>query len=317
MNRRTAKPINSVYRILPTYSPGPGAFIQQGTLGLAFRKPQEVEVIEPGSAEGGILKRFGGSGSQGLYPTKQDATLVHQQVLTNCPLPAALSAIVHTDPDKIKSLIRSKPGRKPVSIHYDAFHNRNNDPLKYKPINLYEVSFRDGRKILVSGLIYFQGSIVYAYSSDRTAWVPLIEKAYVLKFNNTVYEDLDKGTGGLSVLAVMLDLVGKCDHYNIDTMTQTKSIKPDDVTGPSRDTFSLPSSRFGDNTLESVLRKADTLPTVAGAKDHATKAIGWHAYTVLGMTGDKVKLREAMRDSSLSLTLLEFKQDFDTVIQGY
>lgn len=297
------------------FNPGPGRFVAASHLtslvvgmasppapagsGSASTAPQ-VTVIEPVSRAGGKLWRFGGPDSNGLYPTKSEASLVHQQEITNCPVLAILSALVHTCRKQINELIREVPGT-PISNIFEV------GPPKTKPKKLYAVSFSDGDVIHVSDLVYFQyDRPVYGYSDDHTAWVPLIEKAYVLrKATDFVYENL---SGQVTLEYAMVDMLGPCLKVDVTPTGATSYKIQFDEDGILVESGKR--KKLSDDQLLAVLRDASSMATIAG---HGKE---WHTYTVLKVENKMITLREAMRDKTKAVGISDFKKQYDSVVQA-
>jgi hypothetical protein len=292
-------------------------WVQQSLREGKLTDTQCKQVIEPYSEKSTEMRRIGGEKSKGLLPTKSDASLVHQQNLGNCPLPAVLSALVHVCPKQISHIIQEVRG-KPVStvVTKDRTGNLilNGPPKKVKPHRLFRIQFSDGDEKCVSDLLYFRnGQLLYGFSMDRTEWVPLIEKAYLLHRIGWAYEMMEDN---VDVDVVMLDLVGPClkldlfksEFFNI-SFNDEEDINEEDK------------KKLNDGQLCKVLKDAPKLATIATSKNRPKKAMRHHTYTVLMVTKSKegkclIHLREATRDSILTLTVKQFKADFDLVIQA-
>lgn len=287
---------------------------------LRRREPVTNSGLSPISVEGLPL---------GLNKIK--ATAIQQRRLTNCPLPAVMAAMANACSAKIVRMFQETSGV--VKSWFDG----EKENARFMTNRIIQVQFRTG-SIRVSSVLYFDsfGSPRFARSTDTGAgWVSYLEKAYVVHRAQHRYENLDMdSSNALSVHQVMIDLLGRYDKIELETVVVTKKGKQvvtaqGDVwknLNENLETTEVYDDLSGDkleSSLEKRLRKVKIKATVATTPAHEELhtrlgLVGQHTYAVISYNDsrDRITLYDAMRGEIKEVSLDDFKIAFDGLYQA-
>jgi hypothetical protein len=254
---------------------------------------QLKEISEPSPRSddlswGILLKRY----SLELFESNQDPEFseVRQGGVHNCPLPAFLAAMVHTKTFSSKIKIaetkqKVKSGYSDKGAYPDS--NKTSNLEKDETDRFFTVEFPGSQSVEVTDFLWSSTSeITYARSSKKALWVSLIEKAFVRLWVKGGYDTLADANKGPDANTVIERMSGSADAVEVQTLT--------------------------DAELKARITKAKTVPTIARSK--AGDANLAHAYTVLGLEGEKVKLFNALNGTTDERTLASFKTRFDYLL---
>lgn len=217
---------------------------------------------------------------------------VKQGAIFNCPLPALLAAMLHTNTlshyvsiteksQKVKSKYRDR------SVYPSS--NKTASLEKDETQTLFEVQFPGNKKTEVTNFFWSNAAseIEYGRSSAGALWVSIIEKAFVVLKAGASYETLSDANKGPSA--------------NDTVEFVTGSVHVDEP------------GKLSDPVLTTLLSNARTIPMIARRANPVNTFA--HSYAVLGISQGKVQLYDALQQKTTQPTLAKFKQDYDFVLR--
>jgi hypothetical protein len=284
-------PFDTTGIVVPTGNPR-GPLGQQDAVPTQTKQLKKISEPAPRNDDlswGILLIRH----SLDLFENNKDPEFseVRQGGVHNCPLPAFLAAMVHTNTFSNKIKI-SETKQKVKSDHSDKtrYPDSNKTPNldKDETNRFFTVEFPGSESAEVTDFLWSDkfSTITYAHSSKSALWVSLVEKAFVRRWVTGGYETLADANTGPDANEVIEHMFGSADAVEVQTLKDAEIIVR--------------------------LTKAKTVPTIARSKaDDANLA---HAYTVLGLKGDKVELFNALSGKTEERTLASFKARFDYLL---
>jgi len=232
---------------------------------------------------------------------------VVQGRLDNCPVAAALMALARATPERIQEMISRIPGQ----VRY-RYRLRAEERLGTAPLS-YTVRLPAAAPVRVSNMLYAgPEGILYAHSSNHSAWVSFLEKGYAASKRGGYVALSQVGTGALDApdtRQVFTEIVGPCD---------TAYLGERDYRFISHDLQDQP---LNDTILQHMFHLARRRPTIAASRPQASRGSGvraGHSYGVLGFAGGNVHLRDPRGgpDAELHVTLEEFREAFLALLQA-
>lgn len=232
-----------------------------------------------------------------LY-AKKDAPApedVEQGGLPNCPLAALLAALAHTPAGRkyVVSLVTEHSALVETELSAVAGELQEPPPGNKIVSNRYFTVKLSKKAIEVSDVFYTSDhdsgyALIYMREPNSVLWPCVIEKAFAQMLGGYGKLDGDKMTVQVFWEAVM---ASKPDGFAVSQQTSDAKIKE-------------------------AVQNAPTTPTVAASKNDAKAVTAWHGFTVLGMKGTKIELYDANTTKKLSLTLEEFRANFQAILYG-
>ncbi len=170
----------------------------------------------------------------------------------------------------------------------------------------------------MSPLLYHWGDkkdLVFARCTDGSGWASYIEKAYVMFRAQHTYEQMDTSSGSspVTVDQIFYDFVGR---YHKIQWIQGRGGGAPDVFLNNSPGLARGNADYTRTYLKNFIAKCRYYPTIATTWSRPSNLIGDHSYVVTGLSGDRVKVWEAMRDSSKTVRLRDFFDEFDTVYRA-
>lgn len=268
---------------------------------------QRFKRREPRSLQSSDLQTW----TKSIFPTGGvDWRTVKQQNLIGCPLPAVLTALANACPKQFK-LILQGPFKADIDSWVDGLTEEHFSNKEY-----FRVNFSRGWSQRLTPMLYMMGSKpFYALSTDGTAWVSLIEKAYVMFRAGHLYENLnaDEGATPPTVEQIMFDFFGP--FIGVKNLSKPDVVNFVSGSGPGGTNWDITDSR---TSLLTLLRNANKRATIAVTHDENSGfgLINFHTYSVIKYDRGHIYVHEAMRGSDAKLTLDQFKKGFESVYQA-
>ena len=233
---------------------------------------------------------------------------VIQGRLNNCPVGATLMALAHTTPAIIPGMV--------TSLEDSASESEEEGESAAAAIRLYRVSLPMHAPVEITNRLYFTGesltatNISYTRSSNNTAWMSFIEKAYAATLRRGYVTLSRVGAGGPGIpdtRDVFTAIAGSCETG---------------VFGGDGNQFYSSSGELTplrSGQLRTMFRQARHRATIAATRSDTRGPVeASHSYTVLGFAGGQVHLRNPRGGprAVVSLTEEQFQQYFFAIIQA-
>lgn len=252
---------------------------------------------------------------------KLDPTGITQQLLTNCPLPALLSAMAHASPERLAKMIRQvEHGTPRTAWFYGSAVPEGQEPLKTS--TTFIVKFQH-RAVEITPRLYLgsHNQPRFTMVDDGSGWASYIEKAYVsyrAGYHYSEFDLLGRAANPLSVERIVEDVATDFDMIDITNNTRFRDfepVSPDPPPGYLEDFQSTDSRRFRGTqgttrALEALLKNVDSRPTIATSR--------LHTRSVIGFSDNKVLLYDAIANrqpAKFNMELRHFVAQHDRVYQ--
>lgn len=215
-----------------------------------------------------------------------DPNDVKQGYIGDCYFMAAIAAVARANPDALKKLIKTNSdGTYDVTLYvHDKWLSVDRKPTVIK-------------KIKPTFPLDASGKPNYAGLGDKELWVMLLEKAYAKHKGG--YDELDQGGDPEDAIEA---LGGKdADSYSLSSMSETEILDKIKLALKEKRPIVAASKKVDKNNKK-------TMEVVD--KYHF---VGNHAYSVQGVTGDKIELDNPWGRNDVTLPVSIFKKHFDDI----
>jgi hypothetical protein len=230
---------------------------------------------------------------------------MQQGDLTNCPIPAILSALAHTEKGAkhIQGMLVEHGGASVVTDLSAVAGELATVPKDGKILTSRFFSVKLGGKAFeVSDVLYTDEAVdptpIYMRSPKKALWACVIEKAYAVR-QGDYYKLNELDADGQP-------LISANQFWKVLVGSDPKVMAIDATTD------------FSD--IRRAAAAAGKLPTVGATKPYAQqgarKVSGWHGFAMLGIQGSKLELYDPALAKSVEISLSDFRKDFLAILSG-